>query len=118
MKPPVQELIERALKKASPDRVGMVLTHLGVVRGTSRNGEKVEGMELSYDADKLSKVVEEALSREGIEAVEVWINSGSLKVGDPIMVVVVAGRFRTDVLPALEFIVERIKREVVKELER
>ncbi|RUM43942.1 MAG: molybdenum cofactor biosynthesis protein MoaE, partial [Desulfurobacterium sp.] len=61
--------------------------------------------------------ISEIERRNGIEAVKVWINRGRLKVGDDIMVVVVAGRFRKDVLPAFEELISRIKEEVVVERE-
>jgi molybdopterin synthase catalytic subunit len=49
--------------------------------------------------------------------VKVWINSGNLKVGDKIMFVLVAGRFRTDVLPVFEELLSLIKNEIVTEEE-
>ncbi len=117
MKPSLDKLVDRVIKRAKPENTGMVLTHLGLVRGTSKSGKKVAGMKLSYDREKLNSVVEEVEKKEGIEAVEVWINSGKLKVGDPIMVVAIAGRYRTDVLPAFEELIEKIKKEVVIEEE-
>ncbi len=117
MKPSLDELIDRVVKKAKPENTGMVLTHLGLVRGTSKSGKRVVGMKLSYDREKLKSTVEEIEKKKGIEAVEVWINSGELKVGDPIMAVAIAGRFRTDVLPAFEELIEKIKKDVVVEEE-
>jgi molybdopterin synthase catalytic subunit len=111
------ELVRKVREKAEPDRLGMLLTHVGLVRGTSKDGRKVRGMELSADKEKLEELLREISEREGIEGVEVWVNEGNLKVGDVIMVAVVGGRFRKDVLPALEELVERIKREVVVERE-
>lgn len=95
----------------------MVLIHNGVVRGTSRSGKKVTEMELKVDWERIKKLKEEAEKKEGIEAVEVWLNEGKLKVGDDIMVVVVAGRFRSDVLPAFEELIAKIKKEAVVESE-
>jgi molybdopterin synthase catalytic subunit len=111
------ELIRKVKENSEPDRLGMLLTHVGLVRGTSKDGRKVRGMELSADREKLKEVVNEIKAKEGIEGVEVWINEGKLKVGDTIMVAVVGGRFRKEVLPALEELIERIKREVVVERE-
>ena len=96
----------------------MILVHNGVVRGSSESGGSVKGMNLSYNRDKLNELVKEIESREGIEAVEVWINEGKLEVGDEIMIVAIGGRFRTDVLPAFEEMIKRIKAEVVKEVEK
>ena len=116
-KPTAEELIERVKERAKPENLGMILIHNGIVRGSSKKGEKVKGMELSVDRGKLKDVVRELESREGIEAIEVWINEGKLKVGDDIMLVAVGGRFRKDVLPAFEDLIRKIKEEVVVEKE-
>jgi len=117
MRPSVDKLIEEVKKASNPENVGMILVHNGVVRASSKTGKKVSEMELSFDEEKLKEVISSIEKREGIEAVRVWINSGRLKIGDNIMIVVVAGRFRSDVLPALEELLSRIKKEVVVEKE-
>ena len=117
MRPSIDEIVERVKRRSNPENLGMILVHNGVVRGSSRSGGKVFGMELSYNREKLNQLISEIESREGIEAVEVWLNSGNLKVGDDIMVVAVAGRYRSDVLPAFEELISRIKKEVVLEKE-
>ncbi|HHW19550.1 molybdenum cofactor biosynthesis protein MoaE [Thermodesulfovibrio thiophilus] len=99
------------------DKIGMILIHNGIVRATSKNGRSVKEMYLSYDAQRLGDIVQKIQKREGIYEVRVWINKGRLKIGDDIMKVLVAGRFRTEVLPALEELVKRIKNEVVHEEE-
>ena len=55
--------------------------------------------------------------RAGVVEVKVWINSGNLKVGDNIMLLLVAGRFKTDVLPVFEELLSLIKNEIVTESE-
>ncbi|MHB8123616.1 MAG: molybdenum cofactor biosynthesis protein MoaE, partial [Desulfuromonadaceae bacterium] len=54
---------------------------------------------------------------DGIVEIKAWINSGELKVGDDIMYLMVAGRFRTDVFPIFEAVLSAIKKEVVTEME-
>jgi molybdopterin synthase catalytic subunit len=117
LRPSVDEMIDRVKRNSNPENLGIILVHNGVVRGSSRSGERVSEMELSFDRERLKDVVSEIEGRDGIEAVEVWINEGRLKVGDDIMVVVVAGRFRSNVLPAFEELISRIKKEVVVEKE-
>ncbi len=116
-RPKTDELVERVKERSNPEKLGMVLVHVGVVRGSSKSGERIKEMELEVNREKLKEVVREIEEREGIEAVEVWINEGRLKVGEEIMVVAVGGRFRNDVLPAFEELIGRIKREVVVEKE-
>ncbi len=113
----VEKWIEEIKRSVDPEMLGMMLVHNGVVRASSKEGEHVQGMRLSYDKDLLEAVVAEVGNRDGIAGVRVWINEGSLKVGDDIMYVLVAGRFRTDVLPVLQHLLGRIKSEVVHEEE-
>jgi molybdopterin synthase catalytic subunit len=95
----------------------MVLAHNGLVRATSKEGRPVRGMTLSYDTEKLERAVAEHKKRDGISDIRVWINRGELQVGDDIMRLLVAGRFRTDVLPVFESLLTMIKREIVREQE-
>jgi molybdopterin synthase catalytic subunit len=97
--------------------LGMILVHNGVVRATSKDGKPVKGMHLSYDEQKLMRLLDELRKRDGIADMKVWINEGDLQVGDDIMYALVAGRFRTTVIPVLEELVSRIKKEVVSEKE-
>ncbi|MCX7988076.1 MAG: molybdenum cofactor biosynthesis protein MoaE [Thermodesulfovibrio sp.] len=109
----IKEIKENPKSKSA----GMILIHNGIVRETSKDRKPVKGMKLSYNSEKLNKIINEIKQREGIVEVKVWINEGYLKVGDDIMKVLVAGRLRTDVFPALQELVGRIKNEVVNEEE-
>jgi molybdopterin synthase catalytic subunit len=104
-------------KNFDPDQVGMILAHNGIVRGTSKQGLPVKGMVLSYDKDLLESKMREFRKREGIVEIKAWINEGELRVGDDIMYLLVAGRFRTDVLPVLQEFLTAVKKEVVQEKE-
>ncbi len=113
----IENWIEEIKASAPPDELGMILVHHGLVRGTDKQGRKVAGMHLTYDREALKQIMADFERREGIVALRVWINEGYLKVGDEIMKVLVAGRFRTDVLPAFEELVRLIKTRVVSERE-
>jgi len=104
-------------KTADPGELGMILVHNGIVRGTSKQGKPVGRMRLTYDESALEKLIGEHREREGIVEIRAWINSGELRVGDDIMLVLVAGRFRTDVLPVFESLIAKIKGEIVNEKE-
>lgn len=105
--------------KALPEAagIGMMLAHRGIVRGTSRAGEVVTGMELKVDRERLGRALEEARSWDGVVAIRAWINEGTLAVGDDIMEVLVAGDIREHVFGALQRLVGIIKSEVVTEFE-
>lgn len=105
--------------KRHPDfaKMGMIASHLGVVRGTSLNGQKVKGIEVKFDLNKISDIVDEIKLMEGIVDVLVETFGGLLSVGDEVMAVVVGGDTREHVFPALMDAVNRIKTEGTKKKE-
>lgn len=109
--------ISEIKKTTDPDQLGMIIVHNGIVRATSKDGKAIRAMKLSYDKEKLDTCVNTLKGREGIAAIKVWINEGMLNIGDDIMCLVVAGRFRTDVLPALQELLAFIKNHIVHEEE-
>lgn len=113
----VDEWIKEIRRKCPADLLGMILVHNGVVRATSKKGGPVGGMKLSYDKAALNEALRRFKEREGIAEIRAWINEGTLNVGDDIMVVCVAGRFRTDVLPVFQELLAFIKTQIVREEE-
>ena len=113
----IDEWLREVKQRANPEDLGMILVHNGLVRGSSKSGSPVRGMKLSYDQKKLNSVIPIFKQRTGVAEVKVWINSGNLKVGDNIMFVLVAGRFRSDILPVFEELLSLIKNEIVTEEE-
>lgn len=113
----IEKWIAEVKRNTDPEKLGMILVHNGVVRGTSKDGRGVKGMHLSYDKEKLNSLISEFKKKEGIVEINAWINEGTLKIGDDIMYVLVAGRLRTDVLPTFEALLSKIKGEVVSEKE-
>jgi molybdopterin synthase catalytic subunit len=105
--------------KSHPDyaKVGMILCHNGVVRGTSRDGRPVSGLTLRVDRDALDAIRTEQREKPGIVDILVEVREGSLKVGDDIMFIVVAGDFRDHVIPVLEETLNAIKRRVTLKAE-
>jgi molybdopterin synthase catalytic subunit len=72
-------------------------------------------MKLSFQEKKLKSVIPIFKQRKAIAKVRFWINAGNLKVGNNIMLLPVAGRFKTDLLPALEELLASVKKEKVNE---
>lgn len=113
--------------KASPDapRIGMYLVHNGVVREDARarvregdsGAQRVRGMCFSHDPEKVRLAVEQALASPGIYYARVWLNQGRLAVGDDLMLVLVGGDIRPNVIRTLESLVDTLKRECVLEQE-
>jgi len=113
----IQEMINTL--KGHPDsaKIGMIATHLGVVRGTSRNGQRVAEIQVGYDYDVIADIINDIKNMPGI--VEVLVNAmeGRLQVGDEILAVAVAGDIRENVFAALIKAVNRIKTEASKKKE-
>jgi molybdopterin synthase catalytic subunit len=113
----IQKWIEEIKAKSPRDQLGMILVHNGIVRATSKDGKPVQGMYLSYDEKLLANLVKRFKETDGIVDIKVWLNQGKLSIGDDIMYVLVAGRFRTDVLPVFQELIREIKKNVVNEKE-
>jgi molybdopterin synthase catalytic subunit len=106
--------------KAHPQyhRVGMILCHNGVVRGTSRDGRRVSGLRVAVDRPRLAQVLTEQRARPGIVDIQVEIAADSdLSVGDDVMVLAVAGDIRENVIAALTDTLNAIKTTVTAKTE-
>lgn len=99
--------------KEHPDyhKMGMIASHLGVVRENSLKGGKVVEIELAFDEDTIQGIIREAKRQPGIFEVLVETKGGRLKVGDEIMAVVVGGDTRDHVFPVLIETVEQMKKK-------
>ena len=107
--------------KSHPDyhKAGMILCHTGVVRETSgQNGKKVDGLKVSVDHEKLAAVLGKYRQTPGIVEILVEIaENRPLAVGDDVMVLVVAGDVRKNVLAVLSDTLNEIKSTVVSKVE-
>jgi molybdopterin synthase catalytic subunit len=95
----------------------MILCHNGVVRGTSRDGRPVSGLAVTVDREALEDILAQQKQRPGIVDILVEVRGGSLKVGDDIMFIVVAGDLREHVIPVLEDTLNAIKKLVTRKTE-
>lgn len=123
--PSIDAWMAEAKAHENADKVGMYLTHNGIVRKSAkakvRLGEEdtkdVTGMLFSYDQAKVDAAIEETYAMEGIYYVKAWLNEGELCVGDDIMYVLIGGDIRPRVIDALQFLVGKLKNECVEETE-
>ena len=124
--PSMDAWLKEAKAHPDADKVGMYLTHNGVVRATAkakvREGAQdtnpVTGMLFAYDAEKVEKAVARTYEMDGIYYVKAWLNEGELSVGDDIMYVLIGGDIRPHVVDALQSLVGTLKNECVMEVER
>ena len=123
--PSIDAWLKEAKTHESASKIGMYLTHNGVVRETANakvrheasDTNAVTGMLFSYDAEKVNEVIEAAYQMDGIYYIKVWLNEGQLEMGDDIMYVLIGGDIRPRVVEALNYLVGRIKNECVVETE-
>lgn len=123
--PSMDAWLKEAKAQESAPKIGMYLTHNGIVRRSARaqvrQGEQdtrpVTAMDFSYDAPKVAQAISDTYKMDGIYYVRVWLNEGRLQVGDDIMYVLIGGDIRPHVVEALQYLVGRIKSECVREQE-
>lgn len=112
------DLVAQVKRHPDFNKVGMILCHNGVVRGSSRDGKPVSEVTVRADRKRLEAVLAEIKAMPGIIEVLAHVNEGTLKVGEDVMYVVVAGDFRENVFDAIIAAVNRIKAEVTSKTER
>ena len=123
--PSMDQWLKEAKAHESAPKIGMYLTHNGIVRQTAKakvrfgeeNTKEVIGMIFSYDEEKVNEVIADTYKMEGIYYIRVWLNEGELSVGDDIMYVLIGGDIRPRVVDALQYLVGRVKNECVVEKE-
>jgi molybdopterin synthase catalytic subunit len=107
----IEQMIKTLKGHSESSKMGMIASHLGLVRETSLKGDPVKGINIRFDPDKIDSIVKDAKEMTGIIEVLVDTCDGELQVGDEIMAVVVGGDIRDHVFPALIKTVARIKKE-------
>ena len=124
--PSMDAWLSEAKRHESAPKIGMYLTHNGVVRQSARakvrlgaeDTKPVTGMYFACDREKVDRAIADTYKMEGIYYIKVWLNEGELELGDDIMYVLIGGDIRPHVVDALQFLVGRIKNECVTETER
>jgi molybdopterin synthase catalytic subunit len=104
------ETLHQQLKRhPRSNEMGMIASHRGLVRATSRGGNPVRGLSIRFDRTIVNSIISEIKGRPGIIEVVVDYNEGDLAVGDDVMVVLVAGDIRENVFPGLVDAVNLLK---------
>ena len=114
----INALIKQIKNHPGYDKVGMVLCHQGVVRATSRDGQPVRGLRVAVNEQLLAQIIKEKKALPGVVEILVQINADKdLLVGDDVMVLVVAGDIRENVIAALSETLNAIKSKVTQKTE-
>lgn len=99
-------------------KAGMLLCHNGVVREHARDGRKVRGLRVRVDHDRLKQVLDQQKKRAGIVDVRVAIaEEQDLAVGEDVMILIVAGDIRENVIAVLTDTLNLIKTTVTEKTE-
>lgn len=111
----VQKMMDRFKQHPDYHKAGMILCHNGVVRATSRDGREVTGLTVHVDHEKLQDIIETQRQKPGIVDVMVEIaDEIPLKVGDDVMIIVVGGDIRENVIDTLSETLNQIKSEATR----
>jgi molybdopterin synthase catalytic subunit len=110
-------LIGKIKMHSDYNKVGMILCHNGVVRGTSRDGATVTSIDVKVDWEVINAVVAEQKARPGIIEILVEVNEGRLAVGDDLLAIVVAGDIRENVIAVLTDTLNAIKQRGTRKQE-
>lgn len=112
----VNDLINGIKQKQDFTKTGAIGLFIGVARGETLEGEKVEKLSIEAYEEKADQVLEKICTdltkKPGIVDVRIHHLLGEFKVGDELVYVAVAGSHRTQLFPVLQEAVERYKSEV------
>jgi molybdopterin synthase catalytic subunit len=108
------ETIGEFLRSGSPSD-GAVALFIGLVKNVSELGKEVSGVEVEsyveHATPTIRKICEEVRAKYQVSRVLIYHLMGRFGVGEPLVLVLVSGRSRGGVFPALQEAVERYKRE-------
>ncbi|HWQ19506.1 MAG TPA: molybdenum cofactor biosynthesis protein MoaE [Methanotrichaceae archaeon] len=100
--------IDDLMKRAKSAGVGAVVTFTGTVRDDGIQGMKLE----AYDEvalPELVKIRDEAVEKFGLSFAEVIHRTGSLSVGDNIVLIVCSASHRKEAFEGCRYIIEELK---------
>ncbi|MEX2738354.1 MAG: molybdenum cofactor biosynthesis protein MoaE [Candidatus Wukongarchaeota archaeon] len=110
----LEEVIAAVRENSDFYKAGAIVSFVGVVRGVTKEGEEVLGLELEAYEEKaeevLLEIVREIESREDIVDARIFHAVGDFSVGEDLVYVVLAGGHREDLFPALKEAVESYKK--------
>jgi len=98
--------------------VGMILVHNGVVRAWSRKDKaQVQAIEVTPDFEKIEEIRKEFEQKPGIYKIIIEAKKGTLKPGDDLLFIIVAGDIREHVKPVLAEVLDKVKKEAISKKE-
>jgi len=108
------DLIKKIKDSQEFSKSGMILTHTGIVRESTREGEKIKALEIEPDFNVVKAILTESKKLPGVKAIEIWIHEKArLNIGDEVMHIVIAGDIRENTLNAMKITLDEIKKRAV-----
>lgn len=112
----LSDLMRNVKDKKDFPKAGAIALFIGVVRGETLKGEKVQKLEVEAYEEKanevLANICNDLKKREGVVDVQIHHLLGEFSVGEDLVYVLVAGSHRKNVFTVLEEAVDRYKKEV------
>lgn len=109
------DIVNKARSQPNFRKAGAMAMFVGVVRGETVKGEKVQKLKLEAYEEKADEILlgicNDLKKKPGIVDVQIHHLLGEFNVGEDLVYVVVAGSHREEVFAVLEEAVERYKRE-------
>ncbi|MCS7125416.1 MAG: molybdenum cofactor biosynthesis protein MoaE [Aigarchaeota archaeon] len=108
-------LFQEFLNQSFNGEVGATLIFIGRVKSLSKENVKVSHLEIEaykeYADRTISNICREVKEKYSLSYAGIWHLIGRFEVGEPLVVVLAAGRSREEVFNALRELVERYKKE-------
>jgi molybdopterin synthase catalytic subunit len=112
----VADLLLNARESENFEKTGAMALFIGVARGETLDGDKVQKLTVEAYEEKanevLTKICDDLSRKKGIVDVQIHHLLGEFDVGEDLVYVLVAGSHRKDVFLVLQEAVERYKSEV------
>lgn len=99
------------LSGAGSSETGALVSFLGFVRDDGIEKMDIEAYEEVAEQD-LSRIRDEAIARFGVNRVDIIHRTGSLSVGEHIVLIVVGASHRKAAFQGCEYIIDKIKESV------
>ena len=109
------DMIKNVKSRTDFQKAGAIALFIGLVRGETLKGDRVQKLELEAYEEKANEVLagicNDLKKRKGIVDVQIYHLLGEFNVGEELVYVLVAGDHRKNIFPVLEEAVERYKKE-------
>lgn len=111
----ISQLLSHLSSLYESGRVGAVAVFLGVARADGSGGRKVAHLEIeAYEENaniEIERICREVSEKHGVSYVGIWHLYGRFRPGEPVVLVAVSARHRSEAFNALREAVERYKTE-------